>query len=91
MLSTVAKPNGEQLWTICRELNVAPHNTIMVGDTCTDMELGKNAGVGLSVGVLGTSIFLCLSFLRSTHKIPNQAVHPPWTIWPKMLIFSFLT
>ncbi|KAE9000399.1 hypothetical protein PR003_g18740 [Phytophthora rubi] len=48
-----AKPAGEQIWTICEQLGVAPHNTIMVGDTSTDMLLGKNAGCGLSIGVLG--------------------------------------
>ncbi|KAG7388031.1 hypothetical protein PHYBOEH_008023 [Phytophthora boehmeriae] len=48
-----AKPAGEQIWTICQKLNVQPHNTIMVGDTSTDMLLGKNAGCGLSIGVLG--------------------------------------
>ncbi|ETI53912.1 hypothetical protein F442_03186 [Phytophthora nicotianae P10297] len=48
-----AKPAGEQIWTICQQLNVEPHNTIMVGDTSTDMLLGKNAGCGLSIGVLG--------------------------------------
>lgn len=48
-----AKPAGEQIWTLCKQLNVPPHNTIMVGDTSTDMVLGKNAGCGLSIGVLG--------------------------------------
>ncbi|EGZ24960.1 hypothetical protein PHYSODRAFT_344839 [Phytophthora sojae] len=48
-----AKPAGEQIWTICQQLGVAPHDTIMVGDTSTDMLLGKNAGCGLSIGVLG--------------------------------------
>ncbi|CAI5720991.1 unnamed protein product [Peronospora destructor] len=48
-----AKPAGEQIWNICRKLHVEPHNTIMVGDTSTDMLLGKNAGCGLSIGVLG--------------------------------------
>ena len=48
-----AKPAGEQLWTLCQQLDVEPHNTIMVGDTSTDMLLGKNAGCGLSIGVLG--------------------------------------
>ncbi|KAF4323277.1 hypothetical protein BBO99_00002259 [Phytophthora kernoviae] len=48
-----AKPAGEQIWTICQKLGVQPHNTIMVGDTSTDMLLGKNAGCGLSIGVLG--------------------------------------
>jgi phosphoglycolate phosphatase-like HAD superfamily hydrolase len=48
-----AKPAPEQLWTICHNLGVEPHNTIMVGDTSTDMVLGKNAGCGLNIGVLG--------------------------------------
>lgn len=48
-----AKPAGEQIWTLCQQLGVAPHNTIMVGDTSTDMLLGRNAGCGLSIGVLG--------------------------------------
>lgn len=48
-----AKPAAEQIWTICQSLGVQPHNTIMVGDTSTDMLLGRNAGCGLSIGVLG--------------------------------------
>lgn len=48
-----AKPAAEQIWTICQHLDVQPHNTIMVGDTSTDMCLGRNAGCGLSIGVLG--------------------------------------
>lgn len=48
-----SKPAAEQIWTICNEVGVAPHNTIMVGDTDTDMLLGRNSGCGLSIGVLG--------------------------------------
>lgn len=48
-----SKPAGEQIWTICHNLGIEPHNTIMVGDTSTDMILAKNAGCGLSVGILG--------------------------------------
>ncbi|CCI44548.1 unnamed protein product [Albugo candida] len=48
-----AKPAPEQIWTICQSIGVEPQNTIMVGDTSTDMNLGKNAGCGLSVGVIG--------------------------------------
>ncbi|DAZ97251.1 TPA: hypothetical protein N0F65_010413 [Lagenidium giganteum] len=48
-----AKPAPEQIWTICQHLGIEPHNTIMVGDTSTDMNLGRNAGCGLSIGVLG--------------------------------------
>lgn len=48
-----SKPNAEQIWTMCNKVGVAPHNTIMVGDTNTDMMLGRNSGCGLSIGVLG--------------------------------------
>jgi phosphoglycolate phosphatase len=47
-----AKPSPEQLYHICYQCGVAPHDTIMVGDTSTDMKLGQAAGAGLSVGVL---------------------------------------
>lgn len=47
-----AKPSAEQIWTMCHNLGIPPYNTIMVGDTHTDMRLGRNAGCGLSVGVL---------------------------------------
>lgn len=48
-----AKPSAEQIWTMCQATGCAPHNTIMVGDTNTDMRLGRNAGCALSIGVLG--------------------------------------
>ncbi|KAJ8524854.1 hypothetical protein ON010_g16263 [Phytophthora cinnamomi] len=51
-----AKPAGEQIWTICQQLGVEPRNTIMVGDTSTDMLLGKNAGCGLSIGDAGRRV-----------------------------------
>jgi len=47
-----SKPSPEQLYHICYQVGVAPYDTIMVGDTSTDMKLGLNSGVGLSVGVL---------------------------------------
>lgn len=47
-----AKPAPEQIWTMCRQLNIEPNNTVMIGDTNTDMQLGRNAGCGLSIGVL---------------------------------------
>jgi len=46
------KPSPEQLYHICFKCGVSPHDTIMVGDTSTDMKLGLAAGAGLSVGVL---------------------------------------
>ena len=47
-----SKPSPEQLYYICYKCGVAPYDTIMVGDTSTDMKLGQAAGAGLSVGVL---------------------------------------
>ncbi|MBM4306778.1 MAG: HAD family hydrolase, partial [Deltaproteobacteria bacterium] len=46
------KPNPETILTICKKLSVPPHETVMVGDSVTDMMMGKRAGVALSVGIL---------------------------------------
>jgi phosphoglycolate phosphatase-like HAD superfamily hydrolase len=47
-----AKPHPETIFTICRKLSVDPHETVMVGDSVTDMMMGKRAGVALTVGIL---------------------------------------
>jgi phosphoglycolate phosphatase len=47
-----AKPHPETIFTICRKLSVHPHETVMVGDSVTDMMMGKRAGVALTVGIL---------------------------------------
>lgn len=47
-----AKPHPETILTICRKLSVDPHETVMVGDSVTDMMMGKNAGVVLTIGIL---------------------------------------
>lgn len=47
-----SKPHAEQIYHICHKCGVAPHDTIMVGDTNTDMKLGRNSGCGLTIGVL---------------------------------------
>ena len=38
------KPSAEPLLLICKELNVKPEETLMVGDTELDIQCGKNAG-----------------------------------------------
>lgn len=38
------KPSAEPLLIICKELNVKPEETLMVGDTELDIQCGKNAG-----------------------------------------------
>lgn len=46
------KPAPDMLLRVCEELNVAPADSIMVGDSVADMEAARRAGVGLRVGVL---------------------------------------
>ncbi|GBG33357.1 N-acylneuraminate-9-phosphatase [Hondaea fermentalgiana] len=45
------KPNPEQIFHICDRLGVEPRNTVMVGDTITDMSMGHAAQVGLRIGI----------------------------------------
>lgn len=47
-----AKPHPETIFTICRKLSVHPYEAVMVGDSVTDMMMGKRAGVALTVGIL---------------------------------------
>lgn len=46
------KPHPETIFTICRQLSVHPREAVMVGDTVTDMIMGKRAGVALTIGIL---------------------------------------
>lgn len=46
------KPSPCGVYKICSELGVEPINSVVVGDTTTDMLMGKSAGVGLILGVL---------------------------------------
>lgn len=46
------KPHPETILTICRKLSVGPYETVMVGDSVTDMMMGKRAGVALTIGIL---------------------------------------
>ncbi|KAF0775772.1 hypothetical protein AaE_000525 [Aphanomyces astaci] len=71
-----AKPAAEQVWTLCHKLGVDPHNTIMVGDTSTDMRMGLNAGCGLSVGILGGASSLDDLAREADVLIPSLAKLP---------------
>ena len=46
------KPHPQTILTICRQLSVSSQETILIGDTVTDMLMGKKAGVALTVGIL---------------------------------------
>ncbi|KAJ0401100.1 hypothetical protein P43SY_005705 [Pythium insidiosum] len=71
-----AKPHAEQIWTLCQQLGVQPHNTIMVGDTHTDMALGRNAGCGLSIGVIGGASSLEDLALEADVLVPHVGKLP---------------
>jgi len=45
------KPAPDAIWHISEQLDIPPDRMIMVGDTLSDMEFGKNAGVGGLVGI----------------------------------------
>ncbi|WP_019912386.1 HAD family hydrolase [Paenibacillus sp. HW567] len=45
------KPAPEMAETACRELGLRPGETVIIGDSNADMQLGKNAGLRLSVGI----------------------------------------
>lgn len=46
------KPHPETIHSICQKLSISPQESIMIGDSITDMMMGKQAGVALSIGVL---------------------------------------
>ncbi|MFW6180101.1 MAG: HAD family hydrolase [Spirochaetota bacterium] len=45
------KPDPEMLHKILEALKVGPESSVLVGDSITDMEMGRRAGLGLVVGV----------------------------------------
>jgi phosphoglycolate phosphatase len=46
------KPHPETILTVCRQLGIDPKEAVMVGDSVTDMMMGKRAGVALAIGIL---------------------------------------
>lgn len=45
------KPDPEMAMLACRELGLLPEQTVIIGDSNADMQLGKGAGLCLSVGL----------------------------------------
>lgn len=45
------KPAPDMALELCRRLGVAPQEAIMVGDTISDLQMARRAGLGLAVGV----------------------------------------
>ncbi len=51
-IDSTPKPSGRNIKLICDSLGLQCSDAVMIGDTRVDMEMGRNAGVGLAVGVL---------------------------------------
>ncbi len=51
-VNSIAKPSGKNVQTICQSLGVNPADAVVIGDTDVDMEMGRNGGAGMVVGVL---------------------------------------
>ncbi|HEU4914775.1 MAG TPA: HAD family hydrolase [Candidatus Saccharimonadales bacterium] len=45
------KPHPEGLHLIINELGITPEDVVVVGDTAVDILVGKNAGVGKTIGI----------------------------------------
>ena len=46
------KPHPEAILTLCHRLSIPPGETIFIGDTVTDMIMGKRAQVALTIGIV---------------------------------------
>jgi phosphoglycolate phosphatase len=46
------KPHPEAILNICRGLSIPPGESAFIGDTVTDMIMGKKAGVTLTIGIV---------------------------------------
>uniref|UniRef100_A0A7S3LPB0 Phosphoglycolate phosphatase n=1 Tax=Aplanochytrium stocchinoi TaxID=215587 RepID=A0A7S3LPB0_9STRA len=74
------KPSPEQIKHICDKVNVLPEHAVMVGDTNTDMAMGKSANVLLTIGMMhGASSIVDLEpnadvLVPSFHKF-EQLLH----------------
>jgi HAD superfamily hydrolase (TIGR01549 family) len=46
------KPAPDMVLAICQSLNISPAKTAVVGDNVVDLQMARNAGAGLAIGVL---------------------------------------
>ena len=62
------KPDPEGFLKACNELDVNPNNSAYVGDTVSDMIMGKNGGAAMVVG-LETGLFTSSELQKNTEYI----------------------
>jgi len=46
------KPAPDMILNVCSDLNIQPSQCAMIGDSVTDLQMGRAAGVGMTIGVL---------------------------------------
>ena len=46
------KPAPDMIFKVCHDLNLQPSQCAMIGDSVSDLQMGRNARVGMTVGVL---------------------------------------
>ena len=46
------KPHPEMVLSICRRLSVSPGEAVFIGDSVTDMKMGKRAGLAATIGIV---------------------------------------
>ena len=46
------KPHPEMVLSICHQLSVSPLETVFIGDSVTDMKMGRRAGLALTIGIV---------------------------------------
>ena len=46
------KPEPDMIRHLCHNLDVPPNHCVMVGDNAVDLQMGRAAGVGMTIGVL---------------------------------------
>lgn len=65
-----SKPSPEPIWTICQKLGINPNETIIIGDTISDIHAGLNASCGSIIGVLSGN-YSDFNIDKADHIIPN--------------------
>ena len=76
-----SKPSPEPIWHICNTLNTNPNETIMIGDTISDVHAGINAKCGMVYGVLtggydSHELEKCDKILNNVSEIVDHLVLP---------------
>jgi phosphoglycolate phosphatase len=46
------KPHPEMVLSICDQLSIPPLETVFIGDSVTDMKMGRRAGLALTIGIV---------------------------------------